>query len=372
MGARPPRLPGRLCGFTSDGNLQGAVNTVRSNELRSDAEIADEVKVGESATGDLPFELSFGSDFDTLFEHALRSTFSAASATTGSTTLDVDDATTFSRAAGSFLTNGFEYGMIFDSTGFTDAANNGTFTIREVTATTITIQEGGLVVESGGGDEQIAAVGQHLTAGIVKDSLSIEKTHELGGTDAYFRYEGCRVGGMNITVAAENLVTGSFPVLGLGEVTDTAIVSGATYTAANTAQVMSAADNLATGFRSNAGPFFYQNLQFSLTNNLRAQPAIGQVRAAGIGYGRREITGTMTAYFENLNHYNESVNNTVGGLSFRCGDTTNWYNFVFPRVRFTTRDAFATGNNTDIVTNLGFTATFDSDVGASVRIDKSS
>jgi len=48
-----------------------------SNEIRPDAEVADLVRLGVSASGGFGFELSHG-DFDTLFEHILRGTFAAA------------------------------------------------------------------------------------------------------------------------------------------------------------------------------------------------------------------------------------------------------------------------------------------------------
>lgn len=51
---------------------------------------------------------------------------------TPATTLAVDDANTFSRAAGSFLDEGWEVDMVFASAGFTNGANNGTFRIAAV------------------------------------------------------------------------------------------------------------------------------------------------------------------------------------------------------------------------------------------------
>lgn len=83
---------------------------------------------------------------------------SLAVVTTGATTLDVDDTNTFSRAAGSFLTDGFQVGMTIVTTGFTDGANNGTFTVQAVAALTLDIVETTLVAESGTGDEVITSL----------------------------------------------------------------------------------------------------------------------------------------------------------------------------------------------------------------------
>src|SRR3972149_7190953 len=65
-------------------------------------------------------------------------------------------AKTFTRASGSFVTNGFVAGMVVTMSGFTHAGNNGSKTIATGTALVITITSAtGLVDETGGGDERV-------------------------------------------------------------------------------------------------------------------------------------------------------------------------------------------------------------------------
>lgn len=74
--------------------------------------------------------------------------------------IDVDaGARTFTRASGSFLTDGFEVGMGVEPSGFTNGGNNGNFIIEAVTATVITVTDKatGLVTETGSGDELMQA-----------------------------------------------------------------------------------------------------------------------------------------------------------------------------------------------------------------------
>ncbi len=73
--------------------------------------------------------------------------------TTGITTLSVSDSNTFTRPAGSFLTDGFQVGQAINTTGFSNGANNGTFKISAVTATTMDIVETTLITETGDADE---------------------------------------------------------------------------------------------------------------------------------------------------------------------------------------------------------------------------
>lgn len=75
---------------------------------------------------------------------------------TGAATITVDaTAGTFTRSAGSFVTNTFAEGdQIILTAGF--ASNSGVYTIATVTATVITVTDNtGLVDEAGSGDEQI-------------------------------------------------------------------------------------------------------------------------------------------------------------------------------------------------------------------------
>jgi hypothetical protein len=367
-----PATPAFLQMRTTGEQLTGEQQSLVSNELRADAEVADLIRVGVAASGATPYELQFGTEFHTLLEHALRGTFAASSADTTVTALSVGAINTFDRASGSFITDGFKFGQRITSSGFTDGANNGNFTVVNVAALVLTIAESTLVVEGAGADEQIVSIGSELIAGIEKKSVTLEKIHELGTPDAYFRYRGCRLGTLNLTTTQRQIMTGSMTWQGLGETTDTAIISGATYTPANTNPIMAAADvaTIAVYNANLTGSFFYTDLVIDLNNNLRVQGAIGQVEAAGIGYGRRNITGSLNAYFENLDLYNEAVANNDVGVAFNVSDGSNVYNIVLPKCKFSTRQAFAGGNNQDILAALEFQAILDSTVGASIRIDR--
>ena len=74
--------------------------------------------------------------------------------------IDVGSTSTFTQASGSFITDGFLAGMKIETAAFTDAANNGVFTVSNVAALTLTIEETTLVVETGTGDETIDAIRQ--------------------------------------------------------------------------------------------------------------------------------------------------------------------------------------------------------------------
>lgn len=82
--------------------------------------------------------------------------------TSGAQTIDVVAAAkTFTRAAGSFVTDGFVASRAVAMSGFTNGGNNATFIIESVTALVITVTSAtGLVNESGNADEVAASVAE--------------------------------------------------------------------------------------------------------------------------------------------------------------------------------------------------------------------
>jgi hypothetical protein len=80
--------------------------------------------------------------------------------TTGVTALSVLDTSTFQRAAGSFITDGFQVGDTIETTGFTTGANNGEFVVKTVSANVMQTVTATLVVEGAGVDEEIEVIRQ--------------------------------------------------------------------------------------------------------------------------------------------------------------------------------------------------------------------
>lgn len=125
--------------------------------------------------------------------------------TTGAQTISVVAAArTYTRSAGSFVTEGFKAGDAVTMSGFTNAGNNGAKTVESVTALVLTVTSGtGLVNETGNGDEQITRTAvprtlpwnlDHATAELVvaayklrdKAGLGTESFEGLAMTFAYW------------------------------------------------------------------------------------------------------------------------------------------------------------------------------------------
>lgn len=123
--------------------------------------------------------------------------------TTAITINVVAAAGTFTRTAGSYLTNGFRPGMTIVTSGFTNGGNNTTKIISTVTATVITVtSNSGLVDESGDGDEYVKA--GHMWMQLLSGVIPTDNQVITGGTST----ATCQV---NVTVTERTL---SFPLCG--------------------------------------------------------------------------------------------------------------------------------------------------------------
>lgn len=196
--------------------------------------------------------------------------------------------------------------------------------------------------------------------GITEKSFTIEKTFETGVTDQFHRFAGAVASGMSLTMAVDAIVTGSFSFVCKGQTTATAIIPGATYNPAPTNDVMNAAVDFATLTITGVASPQLTNLTVNINNNLRQQRVIGSIDSRGIGTGRFEVTGELTAYFENSQLYDLYLNNTAADLSFEIGGAVNQkYLFEMGKIKFESAQVLAEGNDQDLFVTMSYRALFD-------------
>lgn len=103
----------------------------------------------------------------------------------------------FTRATGSFITDGFRPGMTIVTTGFTNGGNNTTKIISSLTATAITVTDTtGLVNEGAGADERIRA--GHIWMQLLSGVAPTDNQQITGGTSS----QTCDV---NVTITERTL-----------------------------------------------------------------------------------------------------------------------------------------------------------------------
>ncbi len=209
-----------------------------------------------------------------------------------------------------------------------------------------------------------------LKNGVTRRSFTFEETRELGATDSFSRFTGTNFNGFSLSLAANAKAELTFDLLAKQETLATAIVSGATYTAANTNAIMTAPRSVA-GLEVGGETLKVMSLSIEVTNNLRERPEVGSLYSNQFGVGRFEATGTLEVYFESNDAYQDVLNHASGALEFTIGDvTTEKYAFLLPKIIFMDGQITAGGNDDDVMVSIPFQAVYDTTETCSVKITR--
>lgn len=206
--------------------------------------------------------------------------------------------------------------------------------------------------------------------GLLKPAFTMERKVVGSAATSYLRFQGSRIGGMSLNFDPGEIVTGSFKVTGTAHSAATTILTSATYAAASTSPVMAGIDVTSLAVSGVAG-VDYLGLTMELDNNLRIQRKLGTTAARGVGYGRRQITGTLMAYFEDLTAYNAFLNNSTPSIIATCSDGTDSFTITVPKVRITGGEVPTPGNDQDVTLTLNWQAIYDSTLQTDIQFARS-
>jgi hypothetical protein len=339
----------------------------RSAEIRSDRQDVDIARVSVQGAGDVNVEVSYAAHDDFL-EAALQSAGWSSPVTVG-------PGITFAAVAGSgdySITDsgsglaGILVNQWVEIRGFATAANNGFAKVTASAAGSITVKGNGNGVNESAGASVTIVMGAQILNGTTERSFSIEK-HFTDLTTTYELLRGMEVDGLNLSVVADQLLTGSFSFMGKDAIGATSS-GGSGYTAAPENEIMNAVDDV---LRILVDYVEVPSTQFTLAlaNNLRAKNQIAELGPVDIGSGKCTVTGTFQMYFEDNSEMNKYRNFTDTAFAIVTEDGSgNAYIIDVPRANYGGGRSNASGQNTDIIADLTIESARDATEGITVRI----
>lgn len=344
--------------------------SLQSEEIRDDRQIADFRHGAYQVGGDIGIELSYGS-FDDLLQATLMGTWTPR-ATTGLQSLSAAVGS-FDRAAGSFITDGFLVNDVVNSSGFATAGNNGRFRVTVVAALSLTVTplDGqAMAIEAAAANRLVDTMEATLKAGSARRSFTVERYFGdvLAADKPFHRFTGVEFNTLSLSIAANAMVTGSFGVLGKNMTTDTVIIPGATYSDPTTTSPL---DSFTGTLSEDGTPIaVITEISLSLENGLEARFVVGSKSSIQPSVGRSNCSGQVTAYFENSVLLEKFINETESGISFTLPDGTgNQYAFTLPRIKYTGGQPDVSGEG-PITLSMPFQALVDSVTGTNIIIDR--
>lgn len=209
-----------------------------------------------------------------------------------------------------------------------------------------------------------------LKAGTTRRSFTVERYFgDIAALDKPFhRYTGVEFNTMQLQVNANAMVTGTFGVVGKDMATDTAIIAGATY---GTPTTTSPLDSF-TGTLEEDGTTIavITEIQLNLDNGLDPRFVVGSKTTIRPSIGRSNISGTITAYFENSLLLDKFINETESSIKFALPDGLgNELRVELPRIKYTGGQPDVQGEG-PITLSMPFQALLDSATGTNIIIER--
>lgn len=357
--------------------LNLAKDSFASNEVRSDQEVADLRHGGRSARGNIDGELSTET-YDDFLEAVLRGTWAAgvsaapAQFATGLTIATAGGNTTFTFAgSGNLLTIGFKAGDVIRCTGLTATANNAkNLRVTAVTSTTLTVAGTHATQAQQSSGWAVAVAGRKLMTGVEKRSFHIEQRYDDAGV--YELFSGVRINGATIGIQPNGMATISFDMMGQNGVpSDAAYFT--TPTAETTTGVLSGVDG--TMRVGSADLAILTGLQINVTNNLSMPPVIGSVIAPEIFYGRKVITGSLSAFLADetlLAAFSAETEVAIAALIAGAGSEPKPFLHLFmPRVKLS-GGTKTVGPDGGVIVQYPFQALLPTGAGSGTQFDAAS
>lgn len=200
--------------------------------------------------------------------------------------------------------------------------------------------------------------GDHtMKVGVIPKFLSIEDY--AADIDKARLFTGMTVSTMAISLAPNQMVTTTFGMVGKDMT-----VSGDEKTqvaATGAAPFDSYSGDIGIGnVGSPSTVAIVTSLDFTLTNSYAPTFVIGDDSAPSLEFGRAEVEGTMTVYFENADLITRFLNETETAIQVSVDDPTgaNAYTFDFPRVKINSADVGVDGPTSRMI-SLSFVALRD-------------
>ena len=184
-------------------------------------------------------------------------------------------------------------------------------------------------------------------------------------------FTGCTVSSLALSIAPKQMVTSTFTMVGKDmTISNTEKTEDA---ASGNAPFDSYSGDIAIGnVGASSATGVVTGIDFTLNNSFAPTHVIGDDSAPALEFGRAEIEGTITAYFENEDLINRFLNETETELSVSVDDPTgsNAYTFLFPRIKINSADTGVDSPNSRTI-SMSFVALYDSTEDTNLKITRS-
>ena len=218
-------------------------------------------------------------------------------------------------------------------------------------------------------NETPASGTDRLKAGTTRHSYSILRHFgDLAAGNAYHLFKGVEFSKLSMTVAPNSIIGMTLSTIGQDKALASSAPAGSTYPAATTTSPL---DSFSGSINENGSPIaLITEIQLDIENGQEARFVVGDAQSLRPSIGRSNVTGTVTAYFENTTLLEKFINETESDLDFTLVDQAgNQYKFVIPRIKYTGGQPDVNGEG-DVTLAMPFQALLDSTTSTNLYIER--
>lgn len=209
-----------------------------------------------------------------------------------------------------------------------------------------------------------------LKAGVVRRSHTIERFFGdiLSADKPYHRFAGVEFNTLQLKVNANAIVTATVGVVGKDLTLGTAIITGATYNpATTTAQLDSFTGSLTEGGTTIG---VITEIQLNLDNGLDTRFVVGSKTTLRPSIARSDVSGQITAYFENSALLEKFINESSSSMEFNLPDGAgNNLRFKLPRIKYSGGQPDVQGEG-PVMLSMPFQALLDTAAGSNIVLER--
>ena len=344
------------------GSMSESPDTVRSSQLRSDAQLADMKRTGVEPTAAFDFEMQ-ADNMDNILRAALRnspantwSNFAITATTISATASDksLND-------SGSGFSTSIPKGSWIYVSGFTgDTSNNGWKQVSKTTAPTAAkiIVEQTLVDD--GATESVTITSSEIRNGSDLTSFSLQMAN-LDIASTFRLITGARITDFGLNISSQSIITGNVGFSGKRMTRPTTAAGAGSVTTAADVDVMSevtAFDGFWIG-GSEITTYEMVSASLNISTTARPQVGLGNLQKVGMNLGPIDVTGSVEFYLESANYatlQDYLLGFTSFEFAFALSDGTNRYFFHMPQVKLTSEPGTVGGIDTDMMLSFDFAA----------------
>lgn len=220
-------------------------------------------------------------------------------------------------------------------------------------------------------DTPVAGTDQ-LKAGVERRSFTmVRHFSDIQTADKpYYIYTGVEINTMSLSIAADQMITGTFGVVGKGQTlaTDLTALGTPTYNPESTTTPL---DSF-TGTLDEGGSSIavITEITLELANGIEPRFVVGSKDTIKPSDSRSNLTGTISAYFEDSTMVEKFINETESSIVLTLPDADgNELKITIPRIKYTGGQPDVSGEG-PVVLSMPFQALLDSSTSSNIVIER--